>query len=382
MATVDPEAGPNAAPNGDTLHSWKEIAGYLRRDVRTVQRWEKSEGLPVHRLWHKRLGSIFAYKSELDAWWSSHRVELEAEEPAEAEADALAGEPARPVERKKRLVVASVLLLGLAVAGVVAWRGFAERRVPAVSSPIPQGTAVAGCSVPGGLVGYWPGEDSVRDVHGENHGRAVGVNYGAGKQGLAFVLDGQAAAVTVPRSPLKSEDFTVAAWVKFETLEHPPGANTAGAPQGDMSIVDAMSNEYVNRDGWRLLKHHTQRFLFCLGGGAANGCGANGPAVFSKTVVARDTWYQVAGVKSGTSLAILVNGKLEALTELGSFRNSNSSELRIGSYLLQGAYLNGLVDEVMLFDRGLTSAEVQSLYQSTQEAACRFDPAASAASAR
>ncbi|MGH9789229.1 MAG: LamG domain-containing protein, partial [Candidatus Acidiferrales bacterium] len=151
---------------------------------------------------------------------------------------------------------------------------------------------------------------------------------------------------------------------------------------GDMSIVDAMSNDYVNLDGWRLLKHDTQRFLFCLGGGVVNGCTTNGPAVLSKTTVALETWYHVAAVKSGNVLAIYVNGKRETMSPLGRFRNSNSNELRIGSYLLQGAYLNGLVDEVMLFDRGLTPAEVQSIHESTQEGACRFEPAASAASAR
>ena len=53
------------------LESWKEIAAYLRRDVRTVQRWEQSDGLPIHR--HKRphRSIPYAYKSELDAWWTS-----------------------------------------------------------------------------------------------------------------------------------------------------------------------------------------------------------------------------------------------------------------------------------------------------------------------
>ena len=50
------------------LDSWKEIASYFRREVRTVQLWEKREGLPVHRHFHKQLGSVFAYRSELDAW--------------------------------------------------------------------------------------------------------------------------------------------------------------------------------------------------------------------------------------------------------------------------------------------------------------------------
>lgn len=52
----------------DRLDSWKEIANYFRREVRTVQLWEKREGLPVHRHFHKQLGSVFAFRSELKAW--------------------------------------------------------------------------------------------------------------------------------------------------------------------------------------------------------------------------------------------------------------------------------------------------------------------------
>jgi tetratricopeptide (TPR) repeat protein len=52
----------------ERLDSWKEIASYLRREVRTVQLWEKREGLPVHRHFHKRLGSVYALRSEIDSW--------------------------------------------------------------------------------------------------------------------------------------------------------------------------------------------------------------------------------------------------------------------------------------------------------------------------
>jgi TolB-like protein len=52
----------------DRLDSWKEIATYLSRSVRTVRRWEKHEGLPVHRQMHTSLGSVYAYRSELDQW--------------------------------------------------------------------------------------------------------------------------------------------------------------------------------------------------------------------------------------------------------------------------------------------------------------------------
>lgn len=57
-----PKEGP------ERLESWKEIAAHLRREVRTVQGWEKSEGLPVHRHQHSRQGTVYAFKSELDAW--------------------------------------------------------------------------------------------------------------------------------------------------------------------------------------------------------------------------------------------------------------------------------------------------------------------------
>jgi TolB-like protein/Flp pilus assembly protein TadD len=65
-ATLTPNA--RADSSGRRLESWKAIAAYLGRDVTTVRRWEKREGLPVHRLHHSKLGSVYAYTTELDAW--------------------------------------------------------------------------------------------------------------------------------------------------------------------------------------------------------------------------------------------------------------------------------------------------------------------------
>jgi TolB-like protein/Tfp pilus assembly protein PilF len=61
-------------PADDRLDSWKEIAAYLGREVRTVQLWEKSEGLPIHRQQHARQGSVYAFKSELDAWREARKA--------------------------------------------------------------------------------------------------------------------------------------------------------------------------------------------------------------------------------------------------------------------------------------------------------------------
>jgi TolB-like protein/Flp pilus assembly protein TadD len=72
--------------SAERLDSWKEIAGYLKRGARTVQRWEREEKLPVHRLVHQKLGSVYAFRSELDAWWKSRRAHLESEEAPAASA--------------------------------------------------------------------------------------------------------------------------------------------------------------------------------------------------------------------------------------------------------------------------------------------------------
>ena len=54
--------------NGNVLTSWKEIAAYLDRDVRTCVRWEKRYGLPVHRLEKDAKAKVFAYRDEIDRW--------------------------------------------------------------------------------------------------------------------------------------------------------------------------------------------------------------------------------------------------------------------------------------------------------------------------
>ena len=53
------------------LNSWKEIAGYLGRGVRTVQRWEAQLGLPVHRPAGRDHSAVLAFSNELDQWLDS-----------------------------------------------------------------------------------------------------------------------------------------------------------------------------------------------------------------------------------------------------------------------------------------------------------------------
>lgn len=54
--------------NPDVLNSWKEVAVYLGRGVRTVQRWERDLNMPVRRPRAKVRSAVIAIKQELDSW--------------------------------------------------------------------------------------------------------------------------------------------------------------------------------------------------------------------------------------------------------------------------------------------------------------------------
>ncbi len=50
------------------IETWRKIASYLGREMRTCQRWEKLEGLPIHRLLHNKGCSVYALTGELEEW--------------------------------------------------------------------------------------------------------------------------------------------------------------------------------------------------------------------------------------------------------------------------------------------------------------------------
>jgi TolB-like protein/cytochrome c-type biogenesis protein CcmH/NrfG len=66
--------GPKGSPLPDRkLVSWKEIAAHLGRETRTVQRWERTEGLPIRRHEHQKKSTVYAYTSELDEWFKKRQ---------------------------------------------------------------------------------------------------------------------------------------------------------------------------------------------------------------------------------------------------------------------------------------------------------------------
>jgi len=149
-ASLGPEGSP---PSGKKLDSWGEIASYLGREVRTVQRWEQTEDLPVHRHEHKKKSTVYAYAGELDAWIKQRQPKDDPEADAafvpEPDVDAAPEKengdaklsnrtplpptpsPAHPVPSKgKRVAIAAVVMM---VFVAVAYRIYRKYQDPALT---------------------------------------------------------------------------------------------------------------------------------------------------------------------------------------------------------------------------------------------------------
>jgi hypothetical protein len=222
------------------------------------------------------------------------------------------------------------------------------------------------------MVGWWPADGKATDIAGTNNGKLTnGATFATGYVGKAFALNGSQYVDVKKAKPLdvSSGDFTVDAWVYFN------------AQDGlDQSIVDKMDDNLgLNSNGWRLIyQAGSDLFWFCLGGGAGvNGCTqGNSTTVTSTTNVVTGNWYFVAGVKTSTQISMYVNGNLENTTQLGAFTDTNSTDLLFGakdSGDMEGAYLNGLVDEVELFNTALTSPEIATIYNAGHSGKCKVE---------
>jgi TolB-like protein/Flp pilus assembly protein TadD len=139
-----PENGAPAGPEGSPLHgkklvSWKEIAAHLGRETRTVQRWEKTEGLPVRRHEHLKKSTVYAYANELDEWFRKRQPvddpeadaafvpEPDIDSPLEKESEdpVLPGPPVKPTPRRgKRLVLLLAAAALLCAVGYGVYRQF------------------------------------------------------------------------------------------------------------------------------------------------------------------------------------------------------------------------------------------------------------------
>lgn len=216
--------------------------------------------------------------------------------------------------------------------------------------------AIATCvAPPAGMVGWWPGDGSANDIVGGDNGTLHGgATYAAGEVGEAFSLNGTDAFVQAPDAP--DLDPTSAgsqdAWVNFSQL-----------PSVAVHIMEIIGKGGFGTD-FDLQAETDNRFHFYI---------AAGTEVSSTTVIQTGVWYHVVGTwDAKAGLKMYVNGVLEDTNSTLLTRSASSEPLMIGNQPAFGPRLfNGLIDEVQVFGRALTAAEVEAIFDAGSAGQCK-----------
>ena len=242
------------------------------------------------------------------------------------------------------------------------------------------GTPTDCTPAPAGMNGWWPGNENTKDLVDGNDGTLVGdATYDTGKVGKAFTLDGTGDAVQIPESgaPLDGfERLTLDAWVNPDTVNSPN-------PYGLQTIV--AKYDYTQDNGYSywlgLLADGSVRFAVYTGN-----VGTTWHGYYADTAtgaVAEDIFSHVAGVwNGGTDLKIYVNGVLVPAPVItqgspGTSVTANAIPVSIGRvekdpFTAQpGLYFQGLIDEVEIFGRALSQAEIQAIVAAGSDGKCK-----------
>jgi hypothetical protein len=197
-----------------------------------------------------------------------------------------------------------------------------------------------------GIVSSWPGEGNANDTVGGNHGTLVGgATFAPGLVGQAFSLNGTSAYVNVPDAPSldPTAAITVAAWI--DPVAHVGFADPLVKKAGeDTQQQDGYTLEFIN---------DRVRFLVYLSG--------QGWVASPSASVPLGQWSYVVGTyANGSGLAFYVNGQLIGTTDVSGSMAPSGNPLEIGhDPSTTGRWYDGLIDEVSLYNRALSPAEIQ-----------------------
>jgi hypothetical protein len=226
---------------------------------------------------------------------------------------------------------------------------------------------------PAGLVGWWQAEGNANDAAGGNNGSITGtVRFVPGEVGLGFEFDGATSAVTVPASSnLTVQSLTVEAWVFPYDISTPRPIVEFAAPTGPGSVqlwygITAAPGGATGAPGalYGLLRDP---------GGAALQVATTAGVLLSNRwthvaltfdSVARTAALYVNGVNVDSNSSPVAVQPLTAVAVNIGYRPSGSSELLAGT-----RHLGGL-DEVSIYNRALSAAELQSIYNADEQGKC------------
>jgi formylmethanofuran dehydrogenase subunit C len=225
-------------------------------------------------------------------------------------------------------------------------------------------TGVACPGTPSGMVAWWRGEGNTGDYAGTNDAAFEGVaGYGPGEVGGAFLLDGVTSYLEVPNNALwaiGTNDFTVELWANFSAV-------LASDMVGDGSTVFIAHDEGSGaRNKW----------LFGFGGGQLYFYtrGPTVPPLFMSQAPfspITNQWYHLALTKAGGLYHIYVNG-IQGSAETNSLPVPvANAPLTIGQ--AQDLFMDGLLDEISLYNRALAASEIQAIYQAGGHGKCGLE---------
>jgi Concanavalin A-like lectin/glucanases superfamily/Bacterial Ig domain/Immunoglobulin domain len=210
---------------------------------------------------------------------------------------------------------------------------------------------------PPGLVSWWKAEGTALDQAGSNNGVLQnGVNYAAGRAGLAFDFDPASGSVMVPDSSSLqlTNQLTIEAWINTR------GTNT------DYGIVSKVGGAAGNNGYQFALSGNT-----LLGQFNSPGQGWPSSLVTASGVIATGVWYHVAWTYDQSAMTLYVNGLPVATNVIGPKPIvASSSNLRISGDDNLHVYFDGLIDEPSIYNRALSSAEIQAIYNAGGSGKC------------
>ena len=215
------------------------------------------------------------------------------------------------------------------------------------SRPGGNGTVHYGPNVPTGLISWWRGEGDASDTMGVHPGTPQGgLGYAAGQVGQAFALNGQDAAVALG-TWFNLQEFTLSLWVK-------PGST-------QVQNADLLDNVHSDDRSWAIQYDNVSDASRSYWHWGTSGPSGGGAISFALTNGAWQHWVVTLG--SDRVQRLYLNGTLAgSTTNTAAVPYDGSQDFNLGKHQLYGRYFNGLVDELMCFNRPLSPEEVASLY--------------------
>jgi hypothetical protein len=221
------------------------------------------------------------------------------------------------------------------------------------------------------MVGWWPGDHNANDISGDNYNGTLsgGVTFTPGKVSQAFAFNGTDGEVVLPNSasaPLlnfgPTDSFTIDAWIK-------PDPTVLGTQRAVVVLTYVCSPELIE--------------LFVLADGRIDfdfrDSNNISVATASASSILDGNWHHVTGVRNVTThtATLYLDGtsvSSVADTTTGTFTRADGQN-RIGSIALgcptERYFWKGQIDEVEIFRRALSQAEIQSIVNAGSAGKCK-----------